>query len=33
VIGKSGDEGIHGIIKEDILGLFIIYVQSKNGMG
>ena len=30
-IGKSGDEGIDGIIKEDRLGLDIIYIQVKNG--
>jgi restriction system protein len=29
-IGKSGDEGIDGIIKEDWLGLDIIYVQAKR---
>ena len=29
-IGKSGDEGIDGIIKEDRLGLYIIYVQAKR---
>lgn len=29
-IGKSGDEGIDGIIKEDRLGLDIIYVQAKK---
>jgi restriction system protein len=30
VIGKSGDEGIDGIIKEDKLGLDVIYVQTKR---
>jgi restriction system protein len=30
VIGKSGDEGIDGIIKEDKLGLDVIYVQAKR---
>ena len=30
VIGKSGDEGIDGIIKEDRLGLDIIYIQAKR---
>jgi len=30
-IGKSGDEGIDGIIKEDKLGLDIIYLQAKDG--
>lgn len=29
-IGKIGDEGIDGIIKEDRLGLDIIYVQAKR---
>lgn len=29
-IGKTGDEGIDGIIKEDRLGLDIIYVQAKR---
>ncbi len=29
-IGKSGDEGIDGIIKEDKLGLDVIYVQAKR---
>ena len=28
-IGRSGDEGIDGIIKEDRLGLDVIYVQAK----
>lgn len=30
VIGKSGDGGIDGIIKEDRLGLDIIYIQAKR---
>jgi len=30
VIGKSRDEGIDGIIKEDKLGLDVIYVQAKR---
>ncbi|MBL0061868.1 MAG: restriction endonuclease [bacterium] len=30
VVGKSGDGGIDGIIKEDKLGLDIIYVQAKR---
>lgn len=30
IIGKSGDEGIDGIIKEDRLGLDIIYIQAKR---
>jgi restriction system protein len=29
-IGRSGDEGIDGIIKEDGLGLDIIYIQAKR---
>jgi restriction system protein len=29
-IGKSGDEGIDGTIKEDRLGLDIIYIQAKK---
>ena len=29
-IGKSGDGGIDGIIKEDRLGLDIIYIQAKR---
>ena len=29
-LGKSGDEGIDGIIKEDKLGLDIIYIQAKR---
>ncbi|MGA2192269.1 MAG: restriction endonuclease [Nitrospirota bacterium] len=33
VVGKSGDEGIDGIIKEDKLGLDIIYVQAKRWNG
>jgi len=32
-IGKSGDEGIDGIIKEDRLGLDCIYVQAKRWEG
>ena len=30
VVGKTGDEGIDGIIKEDKLGLDSIYVQAKR---
>jgi len=30
VLGKSGDEGIDGIIKEDKLGLDTIYIQAKR---
>ncbi len=29
-LGKSGDGGIDGIIKEDILGLDVIYIQAKR---
>ena len=29
-IGQAGDEGIDGIIKEDRLGLDIIYIQAKR---
>jgi restriction system protein len=29
-IGKIGDEGIDGIIKEDKLGLDVIYLQAKK---
>jgi len=32
-IGRSGDEGIDGIIKEDRLGLDIIYIQAKRWAG
>lgn len=31
--GKSGDEGIDGIIKEDVLGLDKIYIQAKRWQG
>ena len=30
VIGKSGDDGIDGIINEDRLGLDVIYIQAKK---
>lgn len=30
VVGRSGDEGIDGIINEDKLGLGVIYVQAKR---
>ncbi|MBF0551760.1 MAG: restriction endonuclease [Deltaproteobacteria bacterium] len=30
IIGKSGDEGIDGIINEDRLGLDVIYIQAKK---
>ena len=29
-IGRSGDGGIDGMIKEDALGLDIVYVQAKR---
>lgn len=32
-IGRSGDEGIDGFIKEDRLGLDIIYIQAKRWDG
>lgn len=32
-IGKAGDEGIDGIIKEDRLGLDVIYLQAKRWEG
>ena len=32
-IGKTGDEGIDGIIKEDILGMDVIYIQAKRWRG
>lgn len=32
-IGRSGDGGIDGIIKEDKLGLDVIYVQAKRWEG
>jgi restriction system protein len=33
VIGRGGDEGIDGVIKEDRLGLETIYVQAKRWQG
>lgn len=30
IVGKSGDEGIDGIIKEDRLGLDVLYLQAKR---
>lgn len=33
VVGKSGDEGIDGVIKEDRLGLDMVYVQAKKWDG
>jgi restriction system protein len=32
-VGKSGDDGIDGIIKEDRLGLDAIYIQAKRWQG
>ena len=32
-LGKSGDGGIDGIIKEDKLGLDVIYIQAKRWEG
>jgi len=32
-VGRSGDEGIDGIIKEDRLGLDVIYLQAKRWEG
>jgi restriction system protein len=32
-IGKTGDEGIDGIIKEDRLGLDVVYLQAKRWEG
>ena len=32
-IGKSGDEGIDGMIKEDKLGLDVVYIQAKRWAG
>jgi restriction system protein len=29
-VGRSGDEGIDGIIKEDRLGLDVVYIQAKR---
>jgi restriction system protein len=29
-VGKSGDEGIDGIINEDRLGLEVVYIQAKR---
>jgi restriction system protein len=33
VVGRSGDEGIDGVIKEDRLGLDTVYVQAKRWQG
>ncbi|WP_410348672.1 restriction endonuclease, partial [Yoonia sp.] len=32
-LGKSGDEGIDGTIREDRLGLDVIYIQAKKWEG
>src|SRR2546428_6740921 len=32
-VGKSGDEGIDGIISEDRLGLDVVYLQAKKWVG
>jgi restriction system protein len=32
-VGKSGDGGIDGIVKEDRLGLDVIYIQAKRWEG
>jgi restriction system protein len=32
-IGKTGDEGIDGMIKENQLGLDVIYIQAKKWQG
>lgn len=32
-IGKSGDEGIDGVISEDRLGLDVVYIQAKKWDG
>ena len=29
-IGRQGDEGIDGVIKEDVLGLDVLYIQAKK---
>jgi restriction system protein len=33
ILGKSGDEGIDGVIKEDRLGLDAVYIQAKRWEG
>lgn len=33
VVGRGGDEGIDGVIKEDRLGLETIYIQAKRWQG
>jgi restriction system protein len=32
-VGRSGDEGVDGVIKEDRLGLDVIYLQAKRWEG
>lgn len=32
-IGRSGDEGIDGVISEDRLGLDVVYLQAKKWEG
>ncbi len=32
-IGRQGDEGIDGVIKEDVLGLDVLYIQAKRWDG
>ena len=32
-LGRSGDEGVDGVIREDPLGLDLIYVQAKRWQG
>lgn len=32
-VGQSGDEGIDGVINEDILGLDVVYIQAKRWEG
>lgn len=33
VVGKSGDEGVDGVINEDKLGLDVVYIQAKRWQG
>lgn len=30
ILGKSGDEGVDGLIKSDVLGLDQVYIQAKR---
>jgi restriction system protein len=32
-VGRSGDDGVDGIIKEDRLGLDVVYIQAKRWAG